>query len=123
MKRLLIIATICSIYFIFSIAWSKNDFIDTPLVCYPQLDRFLNTDTNNICFRLHPIKNISDDSLFFRVKNINSVSQKALEVCKLLKDSCNVFGTTLLFYDTTYSSNFVTLYRINGKLIFTNKCP
>ncbi len=123
MKKIFIALFICTIYFVFSISWSKMVDLNYNLVCNPQLDRFLNTDTNNICFRLHPIKNISDDSLFFRVKNINSVSQKALEVCKLLKDSCNVFGTTLLFYDTTYSSNFDTLYRINGKLIFTNKCP
>lgn len=122
MKKIFIALFICTIYFVFSISWSKMDDLNYNLVCNPQLDRFLSYDTTTRCGRLN-ITNNPSDSIFFRIIEKSNASQKALEICNVLKDSCNVYGKTLLFYDTSYSNNFDTLRRIYGKLIYTNKCP
>lgn len=115
MKELFKITGLLLVFYMISVATSVKKFGELP--CYYKIESFLKKDSLHFA----GLMTSTNDTLVIRTYQDTLWEMKTAEICRILKDSCNMTSFSILVTDTTSRMDPINGTRFGNKIYF-RKC-
>ncbi len=126
-KNFLVVAVVLSLYAAFSLATSKQTDVNIYSGCISKFgQKFYYDSLGNTTLISTLSQNYNsgyNNILIFQIDDTTKALKVANLACEQMRDSCGLHSSTLLFYDTSWHTNYDSLFNVSGKRVLTYKCP
>lgn len=125
-KNIFIISIILGLYAFIALATSKNveDRPENVCVNFASKNLFEDSFGKAQMFKfLSQGNGINGSVICYKIYDTTKCLKAANYICGRLSDSCNFTNTSLVFFDSSWNSNYDSLLGVPGRKILTFKCP